>query len=64
MLGDIAGDGDANGNGNLDVTDLTIILSYILMFENIELELCEADINADTNIDLLDIILIVNLILD
>ena len=55
--------GDANGDGNVDVNDVTTVINYILdknpdpfIFDN-------ANVNGDTNIDVNDVTMIINMIL-
>ena len=55
--------GDANGDGNVDVNDVTCVISYILgknpepfIFDN-------ANVNGDANVDVNDVTRIINIIL-
>ena len=55
--------GDANGDGKVDVNDVTTVINYILgknpspfIFEN-------ANVNGDANINVMDVTLIINIIL-
>ena len=58
--------GDANGDGNVDISDVVVIVNYILnsgsvsgnfVFEN-------ADVNNDGMVDISDVVGVVNLILN
>ena len=55
--------GDANGDGNVDVNDVTTVINYILgknpdpfIFDN-------ANVNGDSNVDVNDVTMIINMIL-
>ena len=52
--------GDVNGDTNINVQDIIVIVNTILSNQNNT----AADVNQDGNIDVLDIVQIVNLILE
>ncbi len=54
--------GDSNGDGNVNVLDVVLVINYILEIEELS-ETCSADLNEDGVINVLDIVSIVNLIL-
>lgn len=55
--------GDVNSDGNLSVTDLMLLVNYILN-ENIDnFNVEKADINGDGNISVSDVMMLVNMIL-
>ena len=54
--------GDANGDSQLDISDIVYIVNEILSY-NANTLLCICDKNHDQNIDLLDIILLINSII-
>ncbi len=57
--------GDINGDGEIVVTDIIMIVRFILGDDTPdELEFLAADINQDTNIDILDITILINIILN
>ena len=51
--------GDADGNGTVDVNDITLIVKYLLG-ESVTINMTNADYNQDGNVDVADIIAIVN----
>ena len=51
--------GDADGNGTVDVNDITLIVKYLLG-ESVTINMANADYNQDGNVDVADIIAIVN----
>ena len=53
--------GDANGDSNVDVLDIVVIVNYILT--GADTDECASDTNGDSSIDVLDIVTIVNSIL-
>jgi parallel beta-helix repeat protein len=56
--------GDANGDGIIDVLDVTTIVAYIMGQNPDPFIFGAADVNGDGEINVLDIILTVNIILD
>ena len=56
--------GDANGDGIIDVLDVTTIVAYIMGQSPDPFVFGAADVNGDGEINVLDIILTVNIILD
>ena len=57
--------GDVNQDNNIDVLDITIIVSYMLGYISLEADIVQiADFNMDLNIDILDIVAIVYFIMD
>ena len=55
--------GDANGDGNVDVADITAVAGYILSGDAQGLDLQASDANKDGNIDVADITAIAGIIL-
>ena len=55
-------DGDTNGDGFANVTDVVIVVHKILNEDTSSL-LCSADINVDGMVDVVDVVAIVNMIL-
>ena len=53
--------GDINGDGNINVLDVVMLVDHILNPDTSELE--SADINSDGNIDVLDVVALVSIIL-
>jgi hypothetical protein len=56
VLGDI--EGDVNGDGNVDISDIVAIINVIASGEESKL----ADINGDNTIDISDIVAVINII--
>lgn len=54
--------GDVDGNGNIDVSDATIVINYVLGRHD-GLVLSTVDINGDGQVDVSDVTTLVNLIL-
>lgn len=54
--------GDVNGNGNIDVADLTKLVNYILGIDNVILS-DNADVNSDEAINVTDVAKLVNILL-
>ena len=55
--------GDANGDGNVDVQDVTAIINRILGNNPNPFDDTNADVNGDGSIDVLDVTAVINLIL-
>lgn len=55
--------GDANGDGDIDVTDIVTIANYILGRASGTVDLASADVNGDGDIDVTDIVAVANIIL-
>ena len=55
--------GDANGDGDIDVTDIVTIANYILGRTSDTMDLAGADANGDGEIDVTDIVTVANIIL-
>ena len=52
--------GDANGDGSINVLDVIVIINMIFGLEDENLQV--ADLNGDGDISILDIIILVNII--
>ena len=55
--------GDLNGDGEIDITDIVAVISYILDEAPEGFDADAADVNKDGNIDIADIVSIIDLIL-
>lgn len=55
--------GDANGNGNVDITDVVAVVNYILGVQPMVFIEKNADVDYNKNIDISDVVGIVNIIL-
>ena len=55
--------GDANGDGTVDVNDVTTVINYILGKNPSPFNFDNADLNGDTKVDVMDVTLIINSIL-
>ena len=55
--------GDANGDGNVDVNDVTTTINYILGKNPSPFNYDNANVNGDTKVDVMDVTLIINIIL-
>ena len=55
--------GDANGDGNVDVQDVTAIINRILGNNPSPFDATNADVNGDGSIDVLDVTAVINIIL-
>ena len=58
---DMIEDRDVNGDENVNILDIIILVNYILDPDSIESDFL--DINNDENINILDIIYLVNIVL-
>lgn len=56
--------GDVNGDGNVDVADITALASYILGEPSADFVLANADVNEDGSIDVADITAVATIILE
>ena len=56
--------GDVNGDGEINVTDVTMMVDYILGKENAGFIIGKADVNGDGGVDITDVTALVNIILD
>lgn len=50
--------GDSNGDGIIDLKDVTLVLQYLAEWDNIEMVDANADANGDGEIDLKDVTLV------
>ena len=55
--------GDANGDGTVDVNDVTTTINYILGKNPTPFDFDNANVNGDSKVDVMDVTLIINLIL-
>ena len=55
--------GDLNGDGNIDVLDVVILVNLILNESSVD-DYPQADLNGDGNLNVLDIVLVVGIILE
>ena len=55
--------GDVNGDGYVNVTDVTLLVNNLLGFENASFVAANADLNGDNDITVTDVTALVNLIL-
>lgn len=55
--------GDANGDGEVNVNDVTVTINYILEKNPTEFVFANADVNGDGEVTVLDVTAIINLIL-
>lgn len=55
--------GDANGDGEIDVTDIVAIANYILGRPGDSFDMVAADVNGDKDVDVTDIVTVANIIL-
>ena len=56
---------DINGDANWDITDILLIINFILEFEILtDLQQYFSDLNEDNIINIIDILIIVNIILE
>ena len=60
---DLPGCGDINGDGGINVTDVTSMVDYILSHSSQARDIWNADLNGDGDINISDVTLLVNLIL-
>lgn len=56
--------GDNNHDGQITITDVTLLVNCILNFDSDEIDLCIADMNGDGEINVTDVTLLVNRILN
>ena len=57
-------DGDANGDTNITVTDLVLIINNILEGTVSDELICSSDVNGDGAIDVIDIVAIIESIIN
>ena len=55
--------GDANGDGKVDVNDVTTVINHILGKNPSPFNYDNANVNGDTKVDVMDVTLIINIIL-
>ena len=55
--------GDVNGDGDISLLDITMMVDYVLGVSNSSFIFANADINNDKEISLADILLVVDMIL-
>ena len=56
--------GDVNGDGNVDVTDLTLLIGYVLSDDATDIDLDAADCNLDGTRNISDVTRLIAYILD
>ena len=55
--------GDVNGDGNVNISDVTALIDYILSHDATGINLQAADCNQDTNINISDVTALIDFIL-
>lgn len=55
--------GDVNGDGHLSISDLTILINYLLTEDGSSLILANADINGDGEVNVTDVTMLITLVL-
>ena len=55
--------GDVNGDGQITVTDVTLLVNYILGYQNANFIIVNSDVNGDGQITVTDVTALVNIIL-
>ena len=63
VCGGLGANGDVNFDDNVNVTDIILIVDYILE-NNININLCTSDINIDNIVNITDLIMIIEIILE
>ena len=56
--------GDVNGDGLVNITDVVLLVDYVLGINDPSFIKANADINADDSINILDATLLVNIIME
>ena len=56
--------GDANGDGEVNVNDVTVVINYILEKNPTPFVFDNADVNGDGGVTVLDVTAIINIILN
>lgn len=54
--------GDVNGDGHVNITDVTMLVNYLLSGNAIQINLLAADVNGDGNVNVSDVIALITLI--
>ena len=54
--------GDANDDGTINLSDVTVVLQQVAKWENVKINLDAADVNADGNLNLSDVTLLLQYI--
>lgn len=52
----LAGSGDVNGNGIVDITDINVIISHIMGEQPDNFNFDEADVNGDGDVNIMDVV--------
>lgn len=55
--------GDVNGDGSVDINDVTALIAYVLTGDATGLDLRAADVNGDTEVDINDVTSLINFVL-
>lgn len=64
IIGDFSGlMGDANNDGQINVTDITCIVNYLLEFSSTGFIMSQADMNQDHRITITDVVELIHAIL-
>ena len=56
--------GDANDDGAVNITDVTVVVNYVLTKDTTLINLTNANVNQDSEVNITDVTLIVNMILE
>ena len=55
--------GDVNNDGNVDITDVTVLIDYLLGSDSIDINLAAADVDNDGNVNITDVTALIDMIL-
>jgi len=60
---EVMGNGDSNGDGQVTISDVTVLINYLLSGDSSSINRINVDINGDGNISISDVTLLINKIL-
>jgi hypothetical protein len=56
--------GDTNCDGIVNISDVTLLVSYVMGDESIDINIVKADLNGDSDINITDVTILVNMVLN
>ena len=64
ICGGLGANGDVNFDSNINITDVILVVDYVLESNSNDINLCTSDLNIDNVVNITDLIIIIETILE